>query len=260
MIKLNKHVKYNKIFFIIALCLLWEIIAQSGVFPELLFPSLQSISSAFIREIKKGTIMMQTYNSFRMIIDGMVIGDILAIVISICAMISDRINECVTTLVSIMDPLPGVAMLPMAILWFGTGKNSIVFIIIHSVLWPMILNTITGFKTIPKIYLEVGSNIGLKKLSIIGRIMIPSALPSLLTGLQVGWSRAWRALISAEMIFGATGSESGLGWYIFEKRFMMDMPGVFAGLLIIVVIGFLVETVLFEIIEKNTVRKWGMTN
>ncbi len=255
-----RRVNLNRIVFIIMLCLIWEIIARSKIFPELLFPSLQSILSAFVQELKKGTILMQTYNSLSMIIDGMIIGDLLAILIAICAMLSKKVNECVTTLVSIMDPLPGVALLPLAILWFGTGRNSIIFIIIHSVLWPMILNTITGFKTIPKIYLEVGSNIGLKKINIISHIMIPSALPSLLTGLQVGWSRAWRALISAEMIFGATGKESGLGWYIFEKRFMMDMPGVFAGLLIIVVIGYMVETVLFEIIEKDTIKKWGMAN
>lgn len=255
-----KQVNINRLIFIAVLFLIWEVVAQSNIFPELLFPSLESIFSSLIQEVHKGTILLQTYNSLNMIFEGMIIGDIFAIVISIWAMTSKKVNEYVTTLVSVMDPLPGIALLPLAILWFGTGKNSIIFIIVHSVLWPMILNTITGFKTIPKIYLEVGSNIGLKKTKIISHIMIPSALPSLLTGLQVGWSRAWRALISAEMIFGATGKESGLGWYIFEKRFMMDMPGVFAGLLIIVVIGFMVETVLFEIIEENTIKKWGMTN
>ncbi|MDI6601810.1 MAG: ABC transporter permease [Thermoanaerobacteraceae bacterium] len=257
---MNKRLKLNRTIFIVMLLAIWEITAHSHIFPELLFPSLESILSALIHELEKGTIVLQTYNSIEMILEGMIIGDILAIIISVWAMISRRINEYVTTLVSIMDPLPGIALLPLAILWFGTGRNSIIFIIIHSVLWPMILNTVTGFKTIPKIYLEVGSNIGLKKIKIITNIMIPSALPSLLTGLQVGWSRAWRALISAEMIFGATGKESGLGWYIFEKRFMLDMPGVFAGLFIIVAIGFIVETVLFEIIEESTIKKWGMTN
>lgn len=252
---MSKRLKLTKIIFIVILLAIWEITAHAHIFSRLLFPSLEDIFSTLIHELEKGNVMLQTYNSIKMILEGMIIGDILAIIVSIWAMISVKINEYVTTLVAIMDPLPGIALLPLTILWFGTGKNSIIFIIIHSVLWPMILNTVTGFKTIPKIYLEVGSNIGLKKFKIITNIMIPSALPSLLTGLRVGWSRSWRALISAEMIFGATAKESGLGWYIFEKRFMLDMPGVFAGLLIIVTIGFIVETVIFEIIEENTIKK-----
>jgi NitT/TauT family transport system permease protein len=124
----------------------------------------------------------------------------------------------------------------------------------------MALNLLAGFRSIPPIYRDVGRNIGLKPLQNTGLIMIPAAVPFLLAGLKIGWARAWRALISAEMIFGAAGGEGGLGWFIFKRRVFMDTPGIYAGILVIVVIGILVEDGFFRQIERLTVKKWGMSN
>jgi NitT/TauT family transport system permease protein len=123
----------------------------------------------------------------------------------------------------------------------------------------MILNTLTGFKTVPRIYREVGGNIGLKGIRMIFCIMVPAAFPYLLTGFKIGWSRAWRAIIAAEMVFGTAGVSGGLGWYIYKERYLMDISGVFAALIVIGIIGILVEDLLFGFIERKTVKRWGMT-
>ena len=171
----------------------------------------------------------------------------------------NEVLKPVETLVSIAHPLPGIALLPLIILWFGAGEISIIFIIVHSVVWPLVLNLLAGFKAIPKIYKQVGNNYGLNSLKIIRYIMLPASLPYFLTGMRISWARAWRALISAEMIFGAAGGKGGLGWFIFKNRVFMDTTGIFAGLIIIVVIGMLVEDLIFEKLEKVTIKKWGMT-
>jgi len=103
-------------------------------------------------------------------------------------------------------------------------------------------------------------NIGLSKIGLITGIYIPATLPNIYAGLKIGWARAWRALISAEMVFGATGSKSGIGWFIYEKRAYLDVPAVFASLVVIVIIGIAVEDLLFNQIEKHTIRKWGMVS
>ena len=108
--------------------------------------------------------------------------------------------------------------MPLVLIWIGIGKEAILFIIIHSVLWPLVLNLRTGFSSIPAIYTLVGKNYGLKNLSFIFSDYGPASLPYLLAGLKIGWARAWRALISAEMLFGAINSIGGLGWYIFQKK------------------------------------------
>lgn len=157
-----------------------------------------------------------------------------------------------------MDLLPGVALLPLAIMWFGIGEPTIIFIVIHSILWPMSRSIIDGFKSISNIYIESGKNIGLRGLKLVLGVYIPAAFSSILSGMRVGWARAWRGLISVEMIFGTTGSGAGIGWFIFMKRTNVDIAGVFAALIVIIIIGIIIEYGLFRTIEKKTVKKWGM--
>ena len=133
-----------------------------------------------------------------------------------------------------------------------------VFIIVHSVIWPVSRSIIDGFRSTPEVYIEHGQNMGLSMIRLIMDIYLPASLPSILSGLKVGWARAWRALISAEMIFGVSGAVGGLGWFIYVKRYQMDTAGTFAALVVIMIIGILIEHLLFNSLEKHTIRKWGM--
>jgi NitT/TauT family transport system permease protein len=90
------------------------------------------------------------------------------------------------------------------------------------------------------------------------RILIPAAFPSILSGLKIGWAFAWRTLIAAELVFGVSSGQGGLGWYIFESKNQLNIPEVFAGLLTIILIGLAVENVVFRFIECRTVQRWGM--
>lgn len=249
----------KRVVFILLLMSLWEATARSGVFPPLLFPSMGSIWKVFLKDVSSGELITNAGFSLYLIVVGLVIATVLAAILSSLAIISKTFSDFVDTAVAIMDPLPGIALLPLALVWFGPGQNAIVFIIVHATLWPMILNTLTGFKTVPKIYREVGGNIGLSGVRLIFLIMVPAAFPYLLTGFKIGWSRAWRAIIGAEMVFGTAGVSGGLGWYIYKERYLMDISGVFAALIIIGIIGILVEDLLFGFIERKTVKRWGMT-
>lgn len=249
----------KRILFIIILLGLWEATALTGIFPRMMFPTLGSIWQAFINGIFGGELIDNTGFSLYLIITGLVISVVLTVILSTLAILFRTVDDFINTAVAVMDPLPGIALLPLAILWFGTGQKAIIFIIVHSTLWPMILNTVTGFKTVPAIYKEVGENMGLRGSRLVLGIMVPAAFPYLLTGVKIGWSRAWRALIAAEMVFGTAGVSGGLGWYIYQQRYLMDISGVFAALVAIVIIGILVEDLLFGYIEKKTVKQWGMT-
>jgi len=251
----------NRLIFIIGLSVLWEGTVRSGIFPkaERLFPSLVDIFKALAEVIASGELFGLMGYSLYLIVLGLFIGVVLALVLSILAISSQTIAGFVDTAVTIMHPLPGIALLPLAILWFGTGQEPIVFIIVHAILWPMILNIMAGFKAIPAIYREVGQNIGLSGPRLAISIMLPAAFPYLLAGLKIGWARSWRALIAAEMIFGTSGTQGGLGWYIYQQRYFINVSGVFAALIVIMVIGILIEDILFGLIERKTVKKWGMT-
>lgn len=235
----------------------WQGISASGVFSPLIFPSVTTIIKALLQAFKSGEIVTETAFSLLLIGKGLLTGIILAVLFSSLSLASRTFRGLMETVTAIAHPLPGIALLPIIILWLGTGENSIVFIIIHSVLWPLVLNITAGFRSVPQIYRDVGENMGLNRLQMISDIMIPASFPYIIAGIKIGWARSWRALISAEMIFGAVGGKGGLGWYIFRQRVFMDTPGMFAGLVVIIFLGILVEDLVIGSIERTTVRKWG---
>lgn len=253
----NKYVQ--RTFWIMVFIIIWESIVLSGLFSPLLVPPIETILHSLYLSVIDGGIIVQTLYSLNLILRGLVIGLIIAVVLSSLAMIFKTFEGLVETLITIAHPLPGIALLPLIIIWFGAGTKAIVFIIIHSVVWPMILNLLTGFRSIPNIYKQMGQTYGLNPFEIVTYIMVPASFPYFLAGIKIGWARAWRALISAEMVFGAAGGGGGLGWFIFKKRVFMDNPGIFAGLIVIVLIGILVEDFIFNKFEEMTVKKWGMT-
>lgn len=156
------------------------------------------------------------------------------------------------------NPLPAIALLPLALLWFGLGTGSLVFVLVHSVLWPLALTTYAGFQAVPDTLRMAGRNYGLRGPRYVVQLLIPAALPAILSGLKIGWAFAWRTLIAAELVFGATSGQGGLGWYIFQNRNELYTDRVFAGLTMVIALGLLVEGVVFQAIERLTVRRWGM--
>jgi len=237
----------------------WEGIAHSGLVPPLLFPSVEAIAAAFTGAVLSGEILLRTYWSLYLIASGFVIALALGFVATGLCMWSRTINNIVETILSIMHPLPGIALFPVILLWVGTGPGAITLVLVHSVLWPTIVNTLAGFKSIPQTQLEVGRVIGLNPLRLLVSVRIPAAFPYILAGIRISWARSWRSLVAAEMVFGAAGVEAGIGWFIYQNRYLLDTAGVFAGLVMIVVIGILVEELLLGWLEKRTIQRWGMT-
>ena len=167
-------------------------------------------------------------------------------------------NDLLETLTSMFNPLPAIALLPLALIWFGLGDKSIMFVLVHSVLWAVALNAHSGFRSVSNTLRMVGRNYGLTGIRFVMKILIPAAFPSILTGLKIGWAFAWRTLIAAELVFGASSGKGGLGWFIYENKNTLDIPSVFAGLFTVILIGLVVENFIFRNIEAATVRRWGM--
>ena len=249
----------RKIVLLIALASIWEIYARWLNNP-LLFPTFSATVLAFIDGLFGGELFGRVVTSLRVLLIGYSAGIFCAAALTIVA-ISSRIGtDLLELLTSMFNPLPAIALLPLALIWFGLGYGSIVFVIVHSVLWAVALNTHSGFLSVSSTLRMVGRNYGLGGLRYVARILIPAAFPSILTGLKIGWAFAWRTLIAAELVFGVSSGSGGLGWFIYENKNQLEIPNVFAGLLTVILIGLFVENVIFRGIEVRTVRKWGMQN
>ncbi|MGY2050260.1 ABC transporter permease [Methylobacterium sp. JK268] len=239
------------------LALVWEAYGRWLDNP-LLFPTFTATIEAFGQAILSGEIPAKALISLQTLAIGYGIGIALAAILTTIAIGSRIGTDLLETLTAMFNPLPAIALLPLALIWFGLGQGSVVFVLVHSVLWAIALNTHAGFRSVSNTLRMVGLNYGLRNLKLVRMILIPAAFPSILTGLKVGWAFAWRTLIAAELVFGVSSGSGGLGWYIFENRNALETTNVFAGLFTVILIGLFVENVIFANIEKRTIRRWGM--
>jgi NitT/TauT family transport system permease protein len=247
----------RKLVILVALAVAWELYARWLNNP-LLFPTFGATVDAFVDGFVHGTLLLKAWTSIKVLLVGYVAGIALAALLTVVAITSRVGTDFLETLTAMFNPLPAIALLPLALIWFGLGAGSIVFVLIHSVLWAVALNTHSGFLAVSNTLRMVGRNYGLRGLAYVGKILIPAAFPSILTGFKIGWAFAWRTLIAAELVFGVSSGSGGLGWFIYENKNQLEIPSVFAGLLTVIVIGLLVENVIFRSVEARTVRRWGM--
>lgn len=247
----------RKALILLLLALAWEAYARY-LDNALIVPTFTATLRAFAERTASGELPLKAWVSIKVLMQGYAIGLVLGLLLTVFAMLSRWGNDLLEALTAMFNPLPAIALLPIALIWFGLGNPSLVFVLVHAVLWPVALNMHSGFLGVSNTLRMVGRNYGLSGLSYVAKILIPAALPSILTGLKIGWAFAWRTLIAAELVFGTTSGSGGLGWFIYESKNMLDIPLVFAGLFTVILIGLVVESFVFRAIESRTVERWGM--
>src|SRR5580698_7733982 len=242
---------------LIILALVWEGYAKH-LDNQLLVPTLTDTFRAWRQGMVTMVLPERILASLKVLAIGFTTGVVLAGILTVLAITTRIGTDFLESMTAMLNPLPAIALLPLALIWFGLGLGCLVFVLVRSVMWAGALNTHAGFRGVSNTLRMVGRNYGLSGLGLVFKILIPAAFPSILSGLKIGWAFAWRTLIAAELVFGVASGKGGLGWYIFESKNQLDIPEVFAGLLTIIMIGLLVENVIFRTIENRTVRRWGM--
>jgi NitT/TauT family transport system permease protein len=242
---------------LLLLAVLWEAAARWSN-NDLLLPGFLQTAQAFIGGIASGELLDRVRISLVVLLQGYAAGIAAAFALTALAASTRIGRDLLETLTSMFNPLPAIALLPLALLWFGLGRASLIFVIVHAVLWPLALGAYAGFQSVPETLRMAGRNYGLRGLRLVLHILVPAALPAILSGLKIGWAFAWRTLIAAELVFGTTAGQGGLGWYIFQNRNELYTDKVFAGLAAVILIGLLVENVVFRPLETLTIRRWGM--
>ena len=227
----------------IGLLLVWEIAARAGAIDTRFFPAPSSVLALLIEMLKSGELMTHTLTSLQRLALGTVIGGIPALVLGIVMGLNRTIRALVDPIIAATYPIPKSSILPLALLIFGLGESSKIFMVAIGVFFPVAINATTGVLEINKIYLDVGRNYKADRWSMFWTIALPGALPVIMTGFKLGIGIGLILIAVAEMV----GAKSGLGYLIWSAWSTFAVEQMYVGLFVIAIIGFLITLGLNEL-------------
>ncbi len=231
----------------------WQAVHSWGPWPAWLVPGPAQVGNALLQGFTDGTYLLGIWVSVRRLVIGyglsLVVGVTLGLVVG-------RVRWAEETIGSLMlglQTLPSICWLPLAILWFGLSEHAIQFVVIMGALLAIAIHTDDGVKNIPPIYEKAGRNMGARGWRLLLRVVLPAALPAVMTGAKLGWSFAWRSLMAAELLYVSLG----LGQLLMMGRELNDMAQVEAVMLVIIALGLIVDHLIFGRLERAVRRRWG---
>jgi len=234
---------------------IWEIVAQLGIFPPRLFPTLEDVAVTLAHLAVTGILLHHAVDTLLRLLAGFAIAAVAGVAIGIAMGRSRAAEDILLPLVSICAPIPGIAYAPLFLLWFGPGNVTSVLLVGFASAFAIIFNTWTGVKAVKEIWLRSAQAMGADQRRVFAKVILPGALPYILTGLRLGLAQAWRILVGIEMLASVPW---GLGWLIFGAREFLNTDVMLSGIATIAVIGLALEKQVFQRLEQFTVVRWGM--
>jgi NitT/TauT family transport system permease protein len=244
----------RRIAFYLLLLLVWEAVARSGVWPDYLFPGPLSVLSALAAGISGGTYVQGALVSLERLAIGYSISLCIGLVLGLLIGRFRLLEETVGSLVLGLQALPSVCWLPLAILWLGLSEQAIIFVVVMGALFSITLGVDAGVKNTSPIYLKAARNLGTRGVALYTQVILPSALPAILSGLKQGWSFAWRSLMAGELLYYTLS----LGNLLQTGRDLNDAAQVMAVMLLIIILGVTIDRIFFAPIERRVRERWGL--
>jgi NitT/TauT family transport system permease protein len=249
------RIALRNIFPFVVVGAMWEITARAAIFPPRLFPTLEEVAATFVRLTVSGILPHHVLDTVIRLLSGFALAAIVGVAIGIAMGRFRRAEDIFLPLVSIGAPIPGLAYAPLFLLWFGLGNKSAVLLVGFVSAFPIIFNTWTGVKAVKEIWIRSAQAMGADHRRMFVKVILPGALPYILTGLRLGLAQAWRILVGIEMLASVPW---GLGWMIFGAREFLNTDVMLAGIVVIGILGLALEKLVFQRLEKFTIVRWGM--
>ncbi len=240
--------------FYVALAAIWALLAQLKVWPPYVFPTPQGVLQALWSGFADHSFWIAIIVSMRRMLIGYALSVGLGMTLGLGVASNKFLEETVGGLLVSLQSLPSICWLPLAVLWFGLSEKAIIFVVVMGSLLSVTIAMETGRQQMPKIYGMAGRNLGARGFQLFWHVLLPASLPYIVSGLKQGWAFAWRSLISGEMIFVSLG----LGQLLIMGRDLNDMSQVLAVMILIIVIGYIVDGLVFKVVERKIQHKWGL--
>jgi NitT/TauT family transport system permease protein len=233
----------------------YEAVARSGLFPQTLLPTVPKIGATLLAMLSDGTMLMHAASTLWRVLLGFGLAVLIAVPLGILMGRYRPIERFFLPLVSAFMPIPSLAWVPVFILWLGIGSTVAIVIVVYAALFPLVLNTWAGVRSVNPLWLRAAGAMGAGERSMFWRVILPGAFPFVIAGLRQAFVRAWIAVVGAEML---AASDWGLGWVIFDAKEFLNADVMISALIVIGFIGYAFERIVFGALERATVMRWGM--
>jgi NitT/TauT family transport system permease protein len=240
---------------IVVVAAVYEAVARSGYFAPALMPPLGAVAHTLLDSLRDGTMLGHAGATLYRVLSGFGLAVAVGLPVGVLMGRWRPVEHFVLPLTSALMPIPSLAWVPVFILWFGLGSTVTILIVFYAALFPMLLNTWSGVRSVNPIWLRAAGAMGANEHALFWKVIIPGASPFIIAGLRQSFLRAWIAVIGAEML---AGSDWGLGWVIFDAKEFLDTDVMLAALAVIGFIGFVTERLVFGSLERATIYRWGM--
>ncbi len=247
---------FLSLLFFAGLLLLWDVLVRVRIWSPVLLPSPLKVAQYLEAAAADGTLWQATLITIKRLLLGYVIGLLGGVPLGLLTARWNVLHDTIGTLALGLQTLPSVCWVPLALLWFGQSEAAMLFVVVMGTLWSVVIATDTGVRHVPPIYRRAALTMGSKNLHIWLRVILPAALPFIVSGMKQGWAFAWRSLMAAE-IFVTILTGFGLGQLLHYGRELNAMDQVIAIMLVIVLIGLLADKTFFAPVERFLHRRWG---
>ena len=224
----------KKASFILILVLIWQMLAALELYNRILLPSPAEIGKALYALMASGALLVDIIMSLKRVLIGFAVATVLGSLLAILFVWNKTTAEYIGTLIEIIRPIPPIAWIPIAILWFGIGDIPAFFIVALGSFFPIFVNLFDGIKQVEPKFLMIANSFGASRSQTLKEIYFPLTLPYLISGMRIGLGVGWMSVITAELI----GAQSGLGYMMQLNRVLLQTQNVMAGMITVGILGF----------------------
>jgi NitT/TauT family transport system permease protein len=246
--------RVQEVAFPLGLILAWELLARFGPWSPWLFPPPSQVAVTGLALLRDGRLVGAAAKSLGRLGQGYLLSASIGVPLGVALARSGFVQRAMRPVVLGLQALPSICWLPLAILWFGLSELSIIFVVVMGSVLAIAIATEDGVQTIDPVLLRAAGTLGIRGPRFHLGVLLPAALPGILTGLKLGWSFAWRALLAGELLFAS----GGLGQLLAAGREILDAGQVMAVMVSIILIGVAVDQILFRFLELRVRRRWGL--
>ncbi|MED4129363.1 MULTISPECIES: ABC transporter permease [Shouchella] len=252
----------RRIVFIAMIVAIWEITSRVGNFPPGSFPPLlfpldpggTTVINTFVSGLLSGQILTATGITLGRLLLGFTIAIIVGLTLGYLIARYKLVDDTLGFLVTALQSIPSIVWLPLAIIWFGYGNASLLFIVTIGATWTVTVSSSTGFKNVPTLYMNVAKTLGSGGSHLLRTVILPASVPHLISGVRTAWAFAWRAIMAGELFVAA----GGLGYLLTVGRSLGQMDLVLSVMIVIGIIGTIVDNLVFLRVERSVQKKWGL--